>query len=135
MNRFRAVICGGGIAAIEGLLRLRKLAGDTIDITVLAPNEELVMRPLAVRQPFAGGPPNHYALKRIAADNEAEWVQDSLSWVDPDGQVVHTEDGQQLNFDALLVAVGASQVRAFEHAQTFRDADADEVFRLSLIHI
>jgi len=129
MNRFRVVICGGGIAAIEGLLRLRKLAGDTIDITILAPNEELVMRPLAVRQPFAGGPPNHYSLKRIAADNDAEWVQDSLSWVDPDGQVVHTEDGHQLNFDALLIAVGARQVAAFDHVNTFRDADADEVFQ------
>ena len=129
MNRFRAVICGGGIAAIEGLLRLRKLAGDSIDITVLAPNEELVMRPLAVLQPFAGGPPRHYPLKGIAADNDAEWIQDSLGWVDPDGQIVHTEAGQQLNYDALLVAVGARQHAAFDHVGTFRDADADQAYQ------
>ena len=123
------MICGGGIAAVEGLLRLRKLAGDSIDIAILAPNEELILRPLAVRQPFAGGPPNHYPLKRIAADNDAEWLKDSLSWVDPDGQVVHTETGQQLRFDALLIAVGARQLAPFDHVQTFRDAEADKVFQ------
>ena len=129
MNRFRVVICGGGIAAVEGLLRLRKLAGDTIDIALLAPNDELVMRPLAVLQPFAGGPPSRYPLKRIAADNNAEWVQDSLSWADPRGQLVHTEGGQTLSYDALLVAVGARQHEAFDHVNTFRDANADEVFQ------
>lgn len=128
MNRFRVVICGGGIAAVEGLLRLRKLAGDSIDITVVAPNDELILRPLAVRQPFAGGAPKHYPLRQVVADSGAEWLQDSLSWVDPDDQIVHTEDGRQLNFDALLLAVGARQLSPFDHVRTFRDAEADEVF-------
>ena len=128
MNRFRVVICGGGIAAVEGLLRLRELAGDSIDITIVAPNDELILRPLAVLQPFAGGPPKHYPLKRIAADNGAEWIRDSLSWVDPDGQIVHTRGGPELHFDALLVAVGARQLPPLDHVRTFRDADADEVF-------
>lgn len=128
MNSFRVVICGGGIAAVEGLLRLRKLAGDSIDITVVAPNDELILRPLAVLQPFAGGAPSHYPLKSIAADKGAAWLQDSLSWVDPEGQIVHTKGGQELNFDALLVAVGARQLPSPDHVRTFRDADADEVF-------
>jgi len=128
MNRFRVVICGGGIAAWEGLLRLRKLAGDSVDITVVAPNDEQVLRPFAVRQPFAGGPPKRYPLADIVADNGAEWIQDSLSWVDPVDQSVHTEDGRELNFDALLLAVGARQLSPFDHVRTFRDAEADEVF-------
>ncbi len=40
MDRFSVVIAGGGVAAIEGLLRLRRLAGDALDITLLAPNEQ-----------------------------------------------------------------------------------------------
>jgi NADH dehydrogenase FAD-containing subunit len=56
MSDFRVVVCGGGIAAVEGLLRLRRLLGGSVDIEVVAPNDELVMRPLAVRQPFALGP-------------------------------------------------------------------------------
>ena len=55
MSDFRVVVCGGGIAAVEGLLRLRRLLGSSVDIDVVAPNDELVMRPLAVRQPFAFG--------------------------------------------------------------------------------
>ena len=57
MADFRVVICGGGIAAVEGLLRLRRLAGDSLEIELVAPDEELVYRPLAVRQPFAFGRP------------------------------------------------------------------------------
>ena len=43
MADFRVVICGGGIAAVEGLLHLRRLAGDAVDIEVVAPNDELVV--------------------------------------------------------------------------------------------
>ena len=54
MADFRVVICGGGIAAVEGLLRLRDLAGEAIDVELIAPNDDLVYRPLAVREPWRG---------------------------------------------------------------------------------
>jgi sulfide:quinone oxidoreductase len=124
MSDFRVVICGGGIAAVEGLLRLRRLAGDSVDIELIAPNDELVYRPMAVREPFAFGPPRRYPLRRIAQDCEADWTQDSLAWVDPDAQVVHTGQGKHVEYDALLIAVGARQVEVYEHVATFRDAEA-----------
>jgi sulfide:quinone oxidoreductase len=55
MSELRVVICGGGIAAVEGLLHLRRLAGSSVQIQVIAPNEQLVYRPMAVREPFAFG--------------------------------------------------------------------------------
>jgi sulfide:quinone oxidoreductase len=128
MTNFRVVICGGGIAAVEGLLRLRRLLGDSVEIELIAPNDELVYRPLAVRQPFAFGPPSRYPLRRIAADCAAEWTKDTLAWVEPDRQVVHTGDGAEVDYDALLVAVGARQEEPYEHAGTFRDAEADDVY-------
>ena len=128
MTNFRVVICGGGIAAVEGLLRLRRLLGDSVEIELIAPNDELVYRPLAVRQPFAFGAPTRYPLRRITADCAANWTKDTLAWVEPDKQVVHTGDGRQMEYDALLVAVGAKQVEAYEHAGTFRDAEADDVY-------
>jgi sulfide:quinone oxidoreductase len=128
-SEFRVVVCGGGIAAIEGLLRLRRLLGSSVEIDVVAPNDELVMRPLAVRQPFASGPPDRYDLGRIVADNDANWVKDTLSWVDRDAQVVHTGGGESLHYDALLIAVGGRQVEAFDHVRTFRDAEADETYQ------
>ncbi len=129
MTDFRVVICGGGIAAAEGLLRLRRLAGDSVRIDVIAPNDDLVYRPLAVREPFSFGAPSRYPLRRIAADCGAEWTRDTLDWVDPEAQAVGTGDGKRLEYDALLVALGAGQVDAYDHAGTFRDAEADEVYR------
>ena len=128
MNDFRVVICGGGIAGVEGLLRLRRLAGDSVDIELIAPNEDLVYRPMAVREPFAAGPPRRYPLHRIARDCDADWTQDSLGWVDPDAQVVHTGQGSRVEYDALLIAVGARQVDPYEHVATFNDADADAAY-------
>ena len=123
------VVCGGGIAAVEGLLRLRRLVGSSVDIDVVAPNDELVIRPLAVREPFAFGPPSRYELGRIVTDNDANWIKDTLGWVDRDAQVAHTGGGESLRYDALLIAVGARQLEAFEHVRTFRDAEADETYQ------
>ena len=128
MADFRVVICGGGIAAVEGLLRLRRLAGDSLDIQLLAPADELVYRPLAVREPFAFGAPRRYPLRRIARDTQAEWTKDALEWVDPDAGVVHTAEGRRLEYNALLIAVGARQVDPYKHVATFRDAEADATF-------
>ena len=63
VDRFRAVICGGGIAAVEGLLRLRRLTGDVVDVTLLAPNEELRYRPVAVLEPFSRPVAKRYPLR------------------------------------------------------------------------
>ncbi len=125
MDRFSVVIAGGGVAAIEGLLRLRRLAGDAVKITLLAPNEEFAFRALSVKEPFALGAAERHPIRQVTRDAGAEWVEDTLSWVDPDGQVIHTGGGSELPYDALLVAVGARTTPAFEHATTFRDAEAD----------
>src|SRR5919106_6374097 len=110
MSRSRVVICGGGIAAVEGLVRLRHLAGDKVDVTMVAPNEELRCRPLAVDQPFTVSPPA-YPLETIARHTGAKWLQDAAESLDPDAQVIHTAAGRTPPFDALLLAVGARRVR------------------------
>jgi sulfide:quinone oxidoreductase len=128
MADFRTVICGGGIAAVEGLLRLRELAGNSVDVELVAPNDELVYRPLAVREPFAFGRPKRYPLRTIARDADAEWTKDTLAWIDHENQVVHTGNGEERPYDALLVAVGAKLIPEYEHVGTFFDANADDVF-------
>jgi len=125
MDRFSVVIAGGGVAAIEGLLRLRRLVGHAAKITLLAPNEEFAFRALSVKEPFALGAAERHPIRHIVRDTDAEWVQDTLGWVDPDGQIVHTGNGTELPYDALLVAIGARATEVYEHATTFRDADAD----------
>jgi sulfide:quinone oxidoreductase len=129
MDRFRVVICGGGIAAVEGLLRLRRRLGDAVHATVVAPNEELRYRPVAVQEPFSRPAAPRFPLRGFMRHANAEWVQEPLEWVDPDGQVAHTEEGGVISYDALLLAIGARTEAPYEHVTVFDDARADETYR------
>jgi sulfide:quinone oxidoreductase len=128
MGDFQVVICGGGVAAVEGLLRLRGLAGDLVKVTLVAPNDEFVYRPLAVREAAGVGWTRRYQLWDIAGDAGADWVKDAIESVDPAGRTVRTTGDRELNYDALLVAVGGRQVADLDHALTFRDAEAGRVY-------
>jgi sulfide:quinone oxidoreductase len=129
MSGFRVVVCGGGIAAVEGLLRLRRLAGDGVDVTIVAPDGELRYRPLAVQEPFARPGARRYPLSQVTRRAGADFVEEAVEWIDGDGQVVHTAGGESLSYDSLLLAIGARSVPAFEHVTTFDDAHADDTFR------
>ena len=126
---FRVVICGGGIAAVEGLLRLRRRVGDAIHVTLIAPNGELRYRPVAVQEPFSRPSARRYPLRKIARRTNAEWVQEALEWVDPEGQIAHTAEGRAIHYDALLLAVGARTEVPYEHVSVFDDANADDTYR------
>ncbi len=128
MGEFHALICGGGVAAAEGLLRLRALAGDSVAITLLAPNDEFVYRPLAVREAAGFEPARRYELAGIAEHAGAHWIKDTLASVDVAGRAAHTGQGRELSYDALLVAVGGSQIVDLEQAVAFKDADATRVY-------
>jgi sulfide:quinone oxidoreductase len=126
-ENLRVIIVGGGIAALETALALRELAADRTDVTVIAPNEEFVYRPMTVREPFAYGPASHYPLAPIVHDAGATLLGDRLAWVDPAGQIVHTEAGEQIPYDALVLALGAKAIPLYRHAITIDDSRLDEL--------
>ena len=109
---FKVLIVGGGVAALEAAIALRDLAGERISTTLLAPEPEFVYRPMRVREPFAYSGARHYPLEDIARDIGAELKQDAFKWLDPAGRVVHTDAGEQLAYDALILALGARLHRA-----------------------
>ena len=125
-NPFRVLIAGGGVAALEGALALRDLAGDRIATTVLCPQPEFVYRPMRVREPFAYSGARQYPLADIAGDVGFELKQDGFKSLDPDERTVHTENGEALEYDALLLAMGAAQRPALSHAVTLDDSRLDE---------
>lgn len=110
MRGLRVVICGGGVAAVEGLLHLRNLAGDLVQVALVAPNDEFVYRPLAVREAAGFGWARRYQLWDVARDGGAEWVKDAIVSIDSASRRGETGQGHQPRYDAQLVAVGGRQV-------------------------
>ncbi len=113
------LIAGGGIAAVEALLALRAHLGGTVEIEMLAPDPEFVLRPLAVGEPFGIGEARRLALPSIAAQQEAHFREGALEAVDPASTAVLTLTGEELTYDYLIVAVGAHQHPAVPGAVTF----------------
>jgi sulfide:quinone oxidoreductase len=101
----QVLIAGGGVAGLEAALALEDLAKDRVSTTLLAPAREFVYRPMTVREPFAFSRAKRYSLEEIASDIGVELVPDALKWLDPAAQVVHTESGRQLGYDALVLAL------------------------------
>jgi sulfide:quinone oxidoreductase len=120
------VVAGGGVAALEGVLALRHLAGHVVDITMLAPEEHFVYQPLSVTDPFAAGPAKRYPLARVAEDLRLSLVHDALGSVEPGARSVRTASGETLVYDELLVAVGAGREPAYEGVLTFRGQEDTE---------
>jgi sulfide:quinone oxidoreductase len=128
MTPFATLICGAGIAGIEAALRLRRLAGDGVQITLVDPGESLVYRPLAVREPFALSGVRQYPLRSIADAIGANWVRDGVEGVDADNRTVHVAGGDELGYDALLLALGGCEVSPHDHAHVFNHRNAGETF-------
>jgi sulfide:quinone oxidoreductase len=125
-DRLRVIIVGGGVAALESALALSHLAPELTDVTILAPNHEFVYRPMVVREPFAYGSASRYPLQRIASDAGATLLDEQLAWIDPAKHTLHTESGKAIEYDALLLALGAHASSRYEHAVTIDDRRMDE---------
>ena len=120
------LIAGGGPAALEAALTFHRVAPDDVTVTLLAPESEFTYRPLSVLGPFAAGAATRYAMTRIGADAGFEHRRDTLERVDASAHTVHTGGGDELSYEALLVAVGAVPRAPYERALTFGGPDDEE---------
>jgi sulfide:quinone oxidoreductase len=123
---FQTLIAGGGVAGLEAALALRDLAGDRVDVTLLAPEPEFAYRPMRVREPFGYSVAKTYQVAEIAQDIGADFVQDAFKRLDAERSTVHTEQGAEIGYDALLLALGARLRPAFTHGLTIEDWKLDE---------
>ena len=122
-TRPHVVIAGGGIAGVEALLAMRELAGARVSLELLAPEPDLLMRPLAVAAPFGTAEVARYPLDRICHDQEAHLRREPVEYVDVGRGRVETASGHRVAYDALVLAVGARRREALAGAVTF-DGDA-----------
>jgi sulfide:quinone oxidoreductase len=112
----RVLIAGGGVAGLETLLALRALAGDRVDITLLAPELKFVNRSMAVDQPFKVRRGRGIRLENAAAELGARWHRGALDRVEHDRHCVVTKDRAELPYDRLVLALGARPEREWHSA-------------------
>lgn len=127
----RVLIAGGGVAGLEAMLALRELAGDLVDLELLAPEPAFWYRPLAVAEPFDAARVHHFELAGIAKAAGAAFTLGQLASVDDETRIARTGHGAEIHYDALVVACGALSRPALAGALTFRGpADSDAFRRL-----
>jgi sulfide:quinone oxidoreductase len=122
------LIAGGGIAGLEALLGLRAVAGERVNLTLVAPDPDFTYRPLAVAEPFALGRAHRVPLADVAGDAGARLVVRALAEVDDAAGAVRLDDGATLPFDALIVAPGARPVSGVDGATTWWPGGDPEIY-------
>jgi sulfide:quinone oxidoreductase len=115
------VVAGGGVAALEAVLALRALADDRVHITLVAPGPELTFRPSAPFEAFGPSVTGRLELEAIARDVGASFGLGRLEALAPRARTLRLASGQRLEFDALVLAIGARANAGLPGAVTFRD--------------
>ena len=137
-ERIQVLIAGGGVAGIEALLALRDLAGDRVEVTLVAPSPDFIYKPLTVEAPFSSEPPIQLDLPALVEESGGTFVQKGVRRLDPDAETVELDDGSSLGFDAAIVCIGAKPRVAFGHAETLRTSgepiDIDGLLRTAAEH-
>lgn len=131
-ERLRVLVAGAGVAGIETALALRDLAGDRVQLDVVGPQDELYYWPLAVREPFGTGREKRVALEPLFAHFGIDFRRGFLSSVDAGRGTIKVGDGDEIAFDVLVVACGATHSEAVVGALTFPGIGAVDDFQALL---
>src|SRR5204863_4355908 len=103
----------------EAALALRSLAEERVTLELVAPDADLVHRPLAVAEPFRMGEARRFPLRVFAEATAAALRRDAVVAVDPERKSVTLAGGGEIVCDVLLVALGARHAGALVGALTF----------------
>jgi sulfide:quinone oxidoreductase len=128
----QVLIAGGGVAALEAALALRKLAEERVQVELIAPEPDFAYRPLAVAEPFRVAEVRRFPLEPLAQAAGATLRQGVVASVEPDRNVLRTAEGEELSYDVLLLALGARPCEAVPGALTFRGPEDTAALRAVL---
>jgi sulfide:quinone oxidoreductase len=123
----RVLIAGAGVAGLEAALALRDLAEDRVSIELVSPDTEFVYRPLSVAAAFHAGEAHRFPLAQLAEEAGAELTRALVRSVDDERKVVGGSEGE-LEYDVLLLALGARPVPQVPGALTFRGPGDEKAF-------
>jgi sulfide:quinone oxidoreductase len=128
----RVLIVGGGVAGLETLLALRALAGDRVDITILAPELKFINQSMCVEQPFEPQRVRGIKLEQVANEFHARWHRDAVRRVDLERKQAITKSGDLLPYDKIVLATGARSEHDYSDTLTYRDGRDGSTYRLLL---
>lgn len=115
----KIVVVGGGVAGLEALLALRDLVGDPAATTLVSPTHDFTYAPMGVLEPFGINPPERWALDAIASSVGADFVLGQVRAVDVGEHVLELSDGSRIDYDFLIMCVGARPRPLLAEAVTF----------------
>jgi sulfide:quinone oxidoreductase len=118
---------GGGVAGLETLLALRALAGARVELTLVAPDDEFVCRPLRTEELFEIHRRRRVSLGEAARGAGATFVAGTVDAVYPRAKAVVTCVGERFPYDALVLAVGAEPSPIIDNAITWDDRSGPEL--------
>lgn len=119
-RRPRVLIVGGGVAGLETLLALRALAGDRVDIDVVAPRLKFLNRSMSVREPFTPQRVRGVRLEDVLAELDARWIRADLDCVKPEEHLALTRRSDRLPYDKLVLAPGARPAKWHSRSLAYR---------------
>jgi NADH dehydrogenase FAD-containing subunit len=126
------VVVGGGFAALEVALALRK-QDSSVPVTVISSETQVVYRPWLIRVPAGDPKPPVIPFARLLAAAGADVVAGRATAADLEQRQVRLDSGDQIEYDQLVVATGAVADRgrvpgAREHAAFPCDLDDSNEF-------
>lgn len=124
-GRRHVVVAGAGVAGLETALALQALAPEHVSVELVAPEEDFVYRPLAVAEPFHVGEVRRFPLAQLVDAAGAELRHGALTRVNPEENIAALADGSTVEYDVLVLALGARPLEAVPGALTFRGLPED----------
>lgn len=116
------VVIGGGFAGFWAAVAARRAGGPELSISVVTPNDSLVMRPrLYEANPETLAMP----LAEPFAMIDVDLILASATSIDPDGRLVRLSDGTDIGFGSAVLAIGSVMrvpaIPGVEHAFSIDD--------------
>ncbi len=128
MDRRHVVIAGAGVAGLETALALNAQANDFVSVELVAPETEFVYRPLAVAAPFGVGEVRKFPLDKLVHETGARLRRGSVASVDPEWKLIELDDATKIDYDVLVLTLGARTRDAVAGAFTFRGPEDEDGF-------